>query len=392
MLPTTITTTAKKKPMLLINDAQRHRYLVRIHIVEGIAFWIRFIIICTDLSAASGNIVNNAHDSLRYLVVILLFELFTSFILFIADSLYVILRYLGRVFYESDSDDLCNERKYLWPLATLTCLKQIDCYYDHPHLILLTRVCILIGFWLLRFIAFCLACACGNQYSPRGIAYAVISSFSLVISVFTIITEYLHYKRLWTYHPQNNYDATYNKAHLCFLPYSLINDQRITEWGTSTCKRGKKCESKSLLHLLVYHSGEDQFKPKHDEQNPTVFGFHQTKTNLAYIISQDARGFIPSLKGMLGAGVYFATSINHTETKAHNFGAYICVKVSLGRVYRTNKREMPSSTEKYDTVYYEHESGNDEFCILNSEQIQSWIITVNEDFDVNSNDRDMFNE
>ncbi|CAF0828525.1 unnamed protein product [Didymodactylos carnosus] len=38
------------------------------------------------------------------------------------------------------------------------------------------------------------------------------------------------------------------------------------------------------------------------------------------------------------------------------------------------------------------DSGNDEFCILNSEQIQSWIITVNEDFDVNSNDRDMFNE
>ncbi|CAF0922862.1 unnamed protein product [Didymodactylos carnosus] len=233
--------------MLLKNDAKRHRLLVLFHSIDSITFLIRFIIICTDLSADTGNITNYLSGSRRYLIPILFVELFSSFILFLADLLYVILKYIGDIFYETDRDDICNERRYLWPLATLTCFKKIDCYYDNPRWILLTRIWILIGFWLLRFIAVILACACGNQYAPRGHA------------------------------------------------------------------------------------------------------------------------------------------INHTETKAHYFGAYICVKVNLGRIFLTKVRGVKLTEEQrvnFDSVYFQHPNGVDEFCVLRPEQILSWVITVNQDADV----------
>ncbi|CAF1545618.1 unnamed protein product [Didymodactylos carnosus] len=355
----------KQNKILLKNDSQRHRVLVLFHLIDGLTFLIRFIILCMDLSAITNNTKNHLNDSLRYLLPILVLELLSSFILFLVDSLYLILKYLGGIFYETDSDDICNERKYLWPLATLICFKKVDCYYDYPKLILLTRIYILIGCWLLRFISFCLACACDNQYFPRGVAYAVITSLSLVLSVFTIFFEYLHYKRLWNYHLQDDYEIKYNKAHLCFLPYSVISDQRTTEWHSPQCRRGSNCQSKSLFHILVYHSSRDT----------------------AYLISTDVKGFKPGSKGMLGEGIYFATSINHTETKAHYFGAYICVKVNLGRIYRTNVRRpvlTPELKKHYDTVYFKHSQGLDEFCVLNPKQVLSWIITVNQDLDVTS--------
>ncbi|CAF1383774.1 unnamed protein product [Didymodactylos carnosus] len=94
----------------------------------------------------------------------------------------------------------------------------------------------------------------------------------------------------------------------------------------------------SSFILFLTDSLRDQFQPREFIDHQIVFGFHQTEQKAAYLISTDVKGFKSSSKSMLGEGIYFATSINHTERKAHYFGAYICVKINLGRIYRTDVR------------------------------------------------------
>jgi len=127
----------------------------------------------------------------------------------------------------------------------------------------------------------------------------------------------------------------------------------------------------------MYHSGNTKYPPEQTKDNQTVVGFHQTSHSAAYSIAQTH--FQHSKTGWIGPGTYFATSLNHTEFKANQFGAYICAEVGLGRTKRITDPKTWKTGKGYDTVYYEHPLGADEFCVHDLQQIRSWIIVIDQD-------------
>ncbi|CAF1295949.1 unnamed protein product [Didymodactylos carnosus] len=207
--------------------------------------------------------------------------------------------------------------------------------------------------------------------------------------------------RLWNYRPNNDYGHTLDRAHKRYIPYALVNDQRTTHWRVSLCQR-QQCISTNKCHVLMYHSSNVHFRPgnrgnNHDTiqdnhvgrpsdtfDNQIVIGFHQTSKEAAYSIAKN--GFSVSTQGMMGRGVYFALSINHTEFKANQYGAIICATVNLGKVLRIERRQVPVDidvrAQNYDSVYCDHPNGYDEFCVRRPQRIESWIITVNQSLDI----------
>jgi hypothetical protein len=232
----------------------------------------------------------------------------------------------------------------------------------------------------MRFIAFILACVCANQYSPIGLGYAILAGFSLIPAIFLLVVEYLHYHRLWFHYRPDTTSSVkleYHPDHMRFIPLSITNDQQTSHWQDSRCEKGTGCLSRDLYHVIMYHSGNTKYPPEQTEDNQIVVGFHQTSHYAASKIAQE--GFKPSEDGWIGWGTYFATSLNHTEFKANQFGAYICAKVDLGKTKRITDPKSWKSGENYDTVYYAHPNGTDEFCVHNLQQIRSWIIVINQD-------------
>ena len=358
--------------MWLKDDRKRYHYLVILHSIATFGFILRFIVLYTDLSAAKA-------DSIAYPVVILLFELGSSLITFIANLVYLFLRCLGPILFESDRETiLCCTQSFGWNLATLTCIR-CYCYQENPRLLLLTRCLILTLFEIIRFIAFILACVCANRYRPIGLGYAILAGFFLVPAILLVVIEYLHFYRIWFYYRPDAADdkkLTYNGFHRGFMPLSMSHDQQTNHWQDSTCKKGNRCPSRNLFHVILYHSSDTRYSPDQTKTGQFVVGFHQTNHDAAYSIALS--GFEPSKKGMLGKGVYFATSLNHTEFKANQFGAYICAEVHLGSIERTTQRGGHEKDEKYDTIYYEHPTGADEFCVHNTDQIRSWVILIDQ--------------
>ncbi|CAF1364013.1 unnamed protein product [Rotaria sp. Silwood1] len=359
--------------MWLKNDFERYHYLVILHTICTIAFIIRFIVLCTDLSSAKS-------DSIAFPVVILLLELGSSFITFIANFIYIFLRYLGPIIFESDREKVgCCSQSFAWNLSTLTCFR-CECYREHPQLILITRFTILVVFEVMRFIAFILACVCANRYGPIGLGYSILAAFSLVPAVILLVVEYLHHHRLWFhYRPDCSLEEKphYIKEHLRFLPIAMTNDQQTSHWQNSRCDKGERCLSRNLYHVIIYHSGNTRYPPEQTQDNQIVVGFHQTSHAAAYSIAKTR--LQPSKSGWIGPGIYFATSLNHTEFKANQFGAYICAKVDLGKTKRITKPSEWSSAKGCDTVYFEHPNNADEFCVQNPQQIRSWIIVIDQD-------------
>ncbi|CAF1256198.1 unnamed protein product [Adineta ricciae] len=359
--------------MWLKDDLKRFRYLVTLHTICTIFFIIRFIVLCTDLSSAKS-------DSISFSVIILLIELGSSFLTFVANLCYVSLRYIGPILFESDRERVaCCSQTFAWNFSTLTCIR-CECYLEHPQLVLLTRLFILILFEIMRFVAFILACVCANRYSPIGLGYAILAAFSLVPALILLLVEFLHYYRLWFhYRPvtAQNRKPQYGQRHLGFLPLSITNDQQTSHWQNSRCAKGNNCTSRNLYHVIMYHSGNTRYPPEQTEDNQTVVGFHQTSHKFASLIAQD--NLRASSDGWIGPGIYFATSLNHTEFKANQFGAYICAKVNLGKTKRITDPKEWRSKEKYDTIYYAHPLGADEFCVHTPAQIHSWIIVINQD-------------
>jgi hypothetical protein len=129
--------------------------------------------------------------------------------------------------------------------------------------------------------------------------------------------------------------------------------------------------------VIMYHSGNTRYPPDQTRDKQIVVGFHQTSHTAAYSIAKD--NFRNSKDGWIGPGIYFATSLNHTEFKANQFGAYICAQVDLGKTRRITDPKTWSSEERYDTIYYQHPKGADEFCVHDVKQILSWIIVINQD-------------
>jgi hypothetical protein len=359
--------------MKLKDDLKRYHYLVILHTICTVAFVIRFIVLCTDLSSAESN-------AIVYPVIILLLELGSSFITFIANCLYIFLRYLGPILFESDREKVgCCSQLFAWNLSTLTCMR-CECYREHPQLILLTRFSILILFEVMRFIAFILACVCANRYGPTGLGYAILAGLSFVPSIFLLVVEFLHHHRLWFhYRPDTSSDIKpqYHPHLLRFLPISITNDQQTSHWQNSRCDKGDKCLSRNLYHVIMYHSGNTRYPPDQTKNNQIVVGFHQTSYVAAYSIAKT--NFQHSKSGWIGPGTYFATSLDHTEFKANQFGAYICATVDLGKTKRITNANNWTSGETCDTVYLEHSRGADEFCVHNLDQIRSWIIVIDQD-------------
>ena len=358
------------------DDVKRHRTLIILHSIGSFAFVIRFIVICTDLSSANS-------AAIVFPLIILLLELGSSFITLIANFLYLCLRSIGPVLFESDREKVCCCSQTLaWNLATLICFR-CECYTDHPQLILITRFIILTSFEIMRFIAFILACACANRYKPIGLGYAILSAFSFIPSLVLLRIEYFHHYRLWlNYRPDTDPETAmpiYHACHQRFLPTSLAHDEQTTHWQASHCSRGNTCTSRNLYHALMYHAGNTRYSPDQTKDNEIVIGFHQTSHTAAYSIART--GFRHSGTGWIGPGTYFATSLNHTEFKANQFGAYICAIVDLGKTKRISNPSQWRSGETFDTVYYEHPYGCDEFCVHNLQQIRSWIIVVEQDPD-----------
>jgi hypothetical protein len=321
--------------MVLKDDLKRYRYLVTLHTICTISFIVRFIVLCTDLSSAKS-------DSIRFPVVILLLELGSSFITFIGNFLYVFLRYIGSILFESDREKVgCCSQSFAWNLSTLTCIR-CECYHEHPQLVSITRFSILILFELMRFIAFILACVCANRYGPIGLGYAILAAFSFIPSIWLLIVEYIHYRRLWFHYRPDvpaNEKPEYDQHHLRFLPLSLTNDQQTSHWQNSRCDKGNSCMSRNLYHVIMYHSGNTRYPPDQTNDNQIVIGFHQTSHAAAAAIAQT--NFKPSKTGWIGPGIYFATSLDHTEFKANQFGAYICALVNLGKTKRiTNPKAV----------------------------------------------------
>lgn len=236
---------------------------------------------------------------------------------------------------------------------------------------------------MMRFIAFILACTCANRYKPIGLGYAILGGFSLIPALCLLRMEYFHHRRLWfNYRPDIDSDAsipTYHACHQRFLPTSLTHDEQTSHWQNSHCPRGSTCSSRNLYHALMYHAGNTRYSPDQTRDNEIVIGFHQTSHTAAYSIART--GFHPSKGGWIGPGIYFATSLNHTEFKANQFGAYICAIVDLGRTKRIKHPTEWRTGDNFDTVYFEHPRGYDEFCVHNPQQIRSWIIVVEQDPD-----------
>jgi hypothetical protein len=359
--------------MRLKDDLKRYRYLVRLHTICTISFIIRFIVLCTDLSSAPS-------DAVVFPIIILLLELGSSLITFLANFLYVFLRYLGPILFESEREKvLCCSQSFAWNLSTLTCIR-CECFREHPQLVLLSRFTILLIFEIMRFIAFILACVCANKYGPIGLGYAILAGFTLVPALYLLVVEYLHYRRLWfNYRPDTaaKEKLVYKREHHGFIPISITNDQQTSHWQNSRCNQGENCLSRNLHHVIMYHSGNTKYSPEQTQDNQIVVGFHQTSHSAAYSIARTH--FEHSKTGWIGPGTYFATSLNHTEFKANQFGAYICAKVDLGKTKRITNPSDWKSDEYYDTVYYQHPRGADEFCVHNLQQIRSWIIVIDQD-------------
>jgi hypothetical protein len=367
--------TVRQQCINLNDDLKRHQWMIRFHAIDGFLFLIRFVILCTDLSAASTTFIEFQPSIKTFLAFIFLFEVFGGLSVLLANILYSCMVYAGRILYETDKDDIpyCP-RKPILRLSTFTCFT-CDCYYEHPHAVLLTRVTILSVCFILRFIGFILGAICANRYPPRAIAYTVFAALSFPPSIATMILEYCHHRRLWYYFPDGNATIQRSPNHLQFLPYSIINDQRTSSWRSSLCQRSK-CTSRNLYHILLYHSGSTQYPPYLDG-GQILIGFHQTRQTAAFDISRN--GFIRSQTGMLGPGVYFARCMEHTEFKANYRGAYICARVNVGNVQETRSRNPDyNSRLTCDTVYFKHSSGSDEFCVRNPARIEQWIIVVNQ--------------
>lgn len=355
----------------LWNDQQRFNLLFVFHSIEGFLYVVRLIVISTDLNVVSKN-VNSTQSVLFGLVFI--FDFIGGFIPLLANIIHLLWKYLNSILYDTDADDIPYLRRTrILRMSSLTCFT-FTCFTDRLNSVLLTRLIFVYIFSIFRFVAFVISAYCANRYPPRGIAFAVFAAISLIPSLIIIVLETIHCVRLGNYFPFPAHDKLNRNKSIRFIPYALINDQRTSSWNKSLCHHEKYCTTQDLYHIVMFHSGAKQYH-RNDE---LMVGFHQTSPRAALGISKTQ--FKISDKGMLGAGVYFATCIDHTQFKAEHFGAYACVLTSLGKnPYSTTKRRDPIAKKgDITSVYYEHPGNRHEFCIRDPELVKEMIMVIDE--------------
>lgn len=121
---------------------------------------------------------------------------------------------------------------------------------------------------------------------------------------------------------------------------------------------------------------EEKLRERRIAKGDKLTLYHQTSPENAAAIRRDGR-MLRGNSGLAGGGIYFATSKQATEGKAHRSGAIIAATVKLGNV-KTIYSSDSSITfarlnrEGYDSVKVVRPGGDfyDEFVVYNYDQVK----------------------
>ncbi len=155
--------------------------------------------------------------------------------------------------------------------------------------------------------------------------------------------------------------------------------------------RSKECHNTDPEHWVRAHSNKDRFPiPNLNARGQKiVVGFHQTNISSAKAIIRTYMQ--PSKGGMLGAGIYFATSMQATNGKTNNRGgAFIVAKLNLTRIKIISKQvgltiNDPMDSDGFDSVYLEYyQNGKrapdyDEFTVKDPRSILDYVVYFSKD-------------
>ncbi|CAF3147756.1 unnamed protein product [Rotaria socialis] len=333
-----------RKPINLLYDPYRYRAFLIFYSVDVVLFIIRLALVSNDLSA-------NAPTTKDYLVPILIFDLIASVPLIICNSIYIVMRHcIVELFGIKPSN------QFFWRLATMTCFR-FDFSIEHPQLILLTRVFLVISFFLLRFMCFVIGASCSARFKSQCTAYTVFAAFTLANLLLIIVVEFIHYFRLWTYNP------------------TKINNN----------PDGAECRSESLHHQLIYHSLESSRQVpniiNNNDGKQTVIAFYETTKENMFKIVQN--GFPTGDNLPLEQSIFFTPSI---KSSLDIDKAILCVRINLGRFEIIGNG--PVNLNHYfqgadglkDTIYVTSDS---RFYLRMTGQIEKWIVMVSKGTTVN---------
>ncbi|UJR07056.1 hypothetical protein I4U23_011344 [Adineta vaga] len=271
------------------------------------------------------------------------------------------------------------------------------CYIPRPRLRFIVRMTFLIFSILLRIIAVILY-ATSKTSKSGGRLLAIACTISLSFPILAICLDIYHYRTWWHYRPSCDQQSrrTLSHKHIRYIPYHLVGSNRNDmHMGNKPCKSmgvDFRCPNRKLEHLIIFHL--DDYKPQQrwgllaSNEAVTYVGFHRTKAESAVAIAHSDFRQSMNPPQMLGFGVYFARSIEHTKGKARFGGALICAEIRMGRVKQVTfdqiytVRDSKAWWDEYDTIYYNHDNDDrDEFCIKDPTQILRWVIVVAEEYD-----------
>lgn len=121
-------------------------------------------------------------------------------------------------------------------------------------------------------------------------------------------------------------------------------------------------------------------RPRRRERTPrnveTYTLFHQTDLSSAdKIISTQT--MLPGSKGLFGAGIYFANTLEATDYKAARRGVYLIAEVNLGKTFEVRKKDVTSKkidvtqirSQGYDSIFGHGLKSGREYVVFNSNQV-----------------------
>ncbi|CAF3950727.1 unnamed protein product, partial [Rotaria sp. Silwood1] len=280
-----------------------------------------------------------------------------------------------------------------WRLGTMTCIR-LDIHLKHPQLILLTRIFLIISFFLLRFTCFILGALCSTRFQSQCTTYTVFAAFALISFLLIILVEFIHFVRLWTYNPTDprntneKYTSTTvssdkfieksHRRHLGFIHHSMVNDQNAFGFRQSLCPKGDECQSESLHHQLICHSLEYSCRFSNLFSNrcyqTSITAFYKTTSKNAFQIVE--YGFPCENNLQLQRDIYFTPSVSSNIEPNH---AIICARINLGQLSKI--KAGPLDLDQYferagyscDTVYIENLA---RFYLRMPGQIEKWVVMI----------------
>ena len=295
------------------------------------------------------------------------------------------------------------------------------CYKARPAFRFQVRFILLFIFFILRIVAIALYASAPAGDNDGGLL-AGLCALSLVFLFGTLTLDFYRYWVWWHYTPQGDSSCCgRSKKHERYLPYHMVGGNRDPRTlGDQPCT-DRPCHKRTLDHIAVFHG--DSYQPqdrwrdipqppadleteqkkvcctKSKDNEVHYIGFHTTDPNSAIGIAHSE--FRPGRNGWLGAGVYFARSIQGTIGKAKSEGgAHLVVEIRMGKVYEVEREVITRGHKKfnaeifefvhrghwqkeYDTCYMIQDSeSRDEFAIKDPAlQILKWVVIIEEPFD-----------